>query len=344
MRTVALSLLALLGVVSALQLHSKSADLQLDKDRSEPIFYMTAMDKLANKHQTRLWLSSVRHSGQWKGEVVIVTDHPDCLEQNLGKDLLGGGKIESTDTMNVYPGGEGMGKVYFLKLATTKNVREMKEQKSMAWKNMAKLGLNPSFIVYTDQDIVFGNDVNHVIRDAKANLQGRGYTMALFRDQGQSKGEMHTGIIFMFPSQATDKCLEEWSAKILTIKAGKYHGFNSVQEGTELSEEPAAIDLTKQDAALDEAAGEKVEAEMMGPDQRALGKTHSCKEGSGIAFLDSSFLMMPTKSKLNSRAKATFLHFTNTNRWKAIGNEVMKKYFVETLGLKPQEWFEYEKC
>jgi len=335
MRTAALCF-ALLGVVAALHLRpakpaAPAAKPALQKERIEnlPVFYSIVMSRLASKHQTRLYLSSLRTTGQWKGAIVMVTDQPECLSKNLGAELLGGAKLPiSTETYDVYPGGKGNGKVFILKQPVTGNVKVMKQEKAFAWKNMAKVGLTPSFIVYTDQDIVMGKDVNVVVNDAKANLEGKGHTMALFIDQGVTKGQLHTGIILLFPGAATEQCLADWGSKIISTSSSKYHGFDRQQTDAQLSEE----------------AGAALEAESMGPDQRALGKTGSCKAGKGIAILDKTHLMMPTSGKLNGKQTATFIHFTNTNRWKSINNGVMKKYFEETLGLAAQEWFDYEKC
>merc|ERR1719327_2109755 len=41
------------------------------------------------------------------GDVVMVTDKPTCLAQNLGEGLLGGAKVSDTASVTVYPGGGG---------------------------------------------------------------------------------------------------------------------------------------------------------------------------------------------------------------------------------------------
>jgi hypothetical protein len=292
-----------------------------------PVFYMTAMAKLAVKHQTRLWLQSLRHTGKWTGEVVIVTDKPTCLEKNLGLKLLGGARISETEDFIVYPGGAGMGKVYVIKQPTTQDVKKMKQEKAMAWINIRAIGLNPSHIIYTDQDIVFGMDVFSIVTLARI-LEGKGYTMALFIDQGVTKGQLHTGILFMYPGEATDKCLADWAVEIMKTSASPYHGFT--QEAEEEAEEPEEPELMK--------------AEMMGPDQRALGATKSCQAGNGIYILPKTELMMPTAKALSQGYTATFIHFTNTNRWKNIKPAVKDEYFSSVLGLEKMEWEEYETC
>jgi hypothetical protein len=287
-----------------------------------PVFYMTAMAKLANKHQTRLWLQSLRHTGKWMGDVVIVTDKPKCLENIFGLALLGGAKIDEKDDIIVYPGGEGIGKVYFIKAKATTSVKMMKQEKAMAWINIREVGLNPTYIIHTDQDIVFGKDVNKIV--GTVNALEPGHTMALFRDQGVTKGQLHTGIIFVMPGENTDKCLADRGKKILKTSASKYRGFSR--------------------ETLTEEAGEQLEAEVMGPDQRALHGTASCKAGKGIYMLPKEDLMMPSSGSLGKGKTATFIHFTNTNRWKSIKPETKKKYFTSVLGLSEMEWVGYETC
>merc|ERR1719316_2395125 len=99
------------------------------------------------------------------GDVVIVTDKPQCLEQNLGTELLGGAHVSETDDMIVYPGVSSTGKVYVMKQPSTKSVKVMKKQKARAWIHVHKTGLNPSMIVYMDQDIVIGKDINIIMEE-----------------------------------------------------------------------------------------------------------------------------------------------------------------------------------
>jgi hypothetical protein len=333
----------LLGVASALKLSPQETFGSPELTKIEwpgkpqvPVFYMTAMSKLANKHQTRLWLQSLRHTGKWMGDVVIVTDKPKCLENNFGLALLGGARIDEKDDIIVYPGGEGMGKVYFIKAQTTHDVKKMKQEKAMAWINIRSVGLNPTYIVHTDQDIVFGNDVNTIV--SSVNALEPGYTLALFIDQGVTKGQLHTGIIFLMSGEKTDKCLADWAVQILQTRASPYHGFN------QLEPEVMEPDLNKLEPGVMQPDLNKLEAEMMGPDQRALGKTGSCKAGKGIHLLPKKDLMMPTKGTLGNGKTATFIHFTNTNRWKTIKPEIKKEYFTSVLGLPEMEWFDYETC
>merc|ERR1719217_1008881 len=78
--------------------HSWSQDLSVESTNSEifdgqqlwkddpeakPVFFAIIMGKLAYRHQVSLWLSSLRNLGQYKDEVVLVTDKPDCLAVTL---------------------------------------------------------------------------------------------------------------------------------------------------------------------------------------------------------------------------------------------------------------------
>merc|ERR1712224_62557 len=152
----------------------------------------------------------------------------------------------------------------------------MKAEKAKAWPNIKEIGLDPSMIIYTDQDIVFGQDIQEVIDEVKALEPG--HTLALFKDQGASKGELHSGIVFMLPGELAEKCLADWALKIpLTQSILPYKGF-----AEENSEDP--IELNR------------------GPDQRALGGTASCKKGKGIAHLNKRHLFMPTPAAMKKAA------------------------------------------
>merc|ERR1712100_642321 len=140
----------------------------------------------------------------------------------------------------------------------------MKQEKAKALENVQNIGLQPSFVVHTDQDIVFAEDVNPVVNEV--NQLEPGYTMALFNDQGVSKGQLHTGIIFLFPGNTTNACLAQWGEKILTTASSSYKGFWEEH-------------LDDQD-------------KFVGPDQKALAATAECQKGKGIKILDPSYLMM----------------------------------------------------
>jgi len=325
-------LLLSFGCAAAIHMRTKTTSAK-GREANKPVFYMTAMGKLTSKHQTRLWLSSVRQVGKYDGEIVMVTDNADCLAKNFGEKLLGGAKIQerSTEAVDVYPGGEQMGNVYMVKVATTSDVKAMKQHKAKAWQNIRIAGLKPSYIVYTDQDIVIGDDLKAFLQTVdELVVPDATPLLALFVDQGVTKGQLHTGIVVMFPGDKTETCLNEWADKIIHTKSSKYRGFK---------------DSGDFDGEMTEAAGAEIEAEFFGPDQRALGKTGSCRADKGIIKMSPQYLMMPTGKALDQGARATFIHFTNTNRWKSIKNPTMQKYFSTTLGLdSSMDFFAYETC
>jgi len=329
-------LLLSFGSAAAIHMRTKTSSEKVSEAK-KPVFYMTAMAKLASKHQTRLWLSTIRQVGKYDGEIVMVTDKADCLAKNLGEKLLGGPKIQekSTEAVDVYPGGENKGHVYMVKVPTTTNVKEMKQQKAKAWQNIRTVGLKPSYIVHTDQDIVFGDELKSFLQTVDVlDVTGDTPNLALFVDQGVTKGQLHTGIVVMFPGEKTETCLNEWGAKILKTKSSKYHGLKD-----------SHTEVVDFDGELTETAGAKMEAEFFGPDQRALATVKSCKAGKGIVKMAAQYLMMPTGGALAKGARAAFVHFTNTNRWKSIKNPTMQKYFSTTLGLDAgMDFFEYETC
>merc|ERR1712146_567420 len=85
--------------------------------------------------------------------------------------------------MDVYQDGKGNGKIYVYKQTATTNIRVMKQQKALAWKNVRNLNLNPSFIVHTDQDIIFGGDLNVFVDYVKNRFKSDTPLLALFKDQ-----------------------------------------------------------------------------------------------------------------------------------------------------------------
>jgi len=364
-----------LGCAGALHLRTKGESAKW-KEAKKPIFYMTAMGKLASKHQTRLWLSSIRNVGKYDGEVVMVTDQAGCLAKNL-VGLLGE-KIQdkSNEAVDVYSGGETCtektektekkctqkGNVYMVKVKSTTNIKEMKSQKAKAWTNIRAAGLKPRYIVHTDQDIVFGSELKAFLQNVDVlEVTDATPLLALFVDQGVTKGQLHTGIVVMFPGNKTETCLNDWGAKILTTHSTKYKGLKESQEEIAEWKDKKSASVDKKSASVDhvtahgdfdglmtEEAGAKIEAELLGPDQRALACTASCRPkggNPGIVKMPAQYLLMPTKGSLNKGARAAFIHFTNTNRWKSIKAPDMQKYFTSVLGLEDNmDFFKYEEC
>lgn len=321
------------------------------EDPTEPIFYMIAMDKLASKHQSRLWFASVRQVGQWKGKIVVTTDKPDCLAKNLGENLLGGGKIaaESSDTVHVYPGGEGLGKIYLTIHPETHNVMEMKRQKTEAFNYAKKVGLQPRYIVYTDQDILMGQNFDKFFEEVNKMAQDPP-TVALFKDKGSSKGQLHTGVMVFFNTPETATCLADWS-KAVSKRGGlplnnnndsNYKGLLD-QAALESGLENDADDISPKETSPDDLDVNFSLTEVMGQDQKAFASVKSCRAGKGITLLSTELLLMPDKKSLSKGESATFLHFTNTNRWQHIDSNSKKTYFSK-LGLGDVDYEGYEQC
>jgi len=294
---------------------------------AKPVFYVIVMGKLAYRHQVSLWLSSLRKLGGFKDEVVLVTDKPGCLAKTLAEAKLLGDKTHSDENVDIYGPGEGYsGNIHMMKRPSHHAIWKMKMEKTRAWLNVnaAAIPHKVSSIIYTDEDLVIGKDLTSFLDLVRGTEQER-RTLGLFRDTGASAGQLHTGVVVMFPGEKTDACLSSWG-KHLTANGkqqqlqGKRHAFKEVFDTDELRE---GI-LTEE------------EIEAMGPDQRALGATKACKskgdEQAGIKIFPPEFFWFPTKKGLAEDTKAEFIHFTNTGRWKTISHKVIKEYLVR-LGI-----------
>lgn len=293
-------------------------DAALLEGSGRPVFYAIVMNQAAQKHQVRLWLSSLREIGQWKDEVVLVTDRPDCLADNLGSELLGK-KVDGDDHVDIYEDSTGA-QLHVVKVAPTENVREMKFQKAKAWENieLARIPHPVSSIVYVDMDVVMAKPLDEFVPYVRA-LEGQGHTLALFRDTGTTgdTSTIHTGVVIIFRGDATDKCLAKWGELLLV--------------------EPSMGDLLAQDPHLmDNKAPTtsflQTSSAARGPDQRALTKSEPCKAGSGIKLMEEKyFYFPPTDQKIDHTAE--FVHFTNSHRWKHMTQENLEDYLYGKLGL-----------
>jgi len=272
-----------------------------------------------------MWMSSIRQVGGWKGEILIVTDHAKCLAKTLTEAKLLGPMITSDDNVDIFGPAEGStGNLHLVKRPVAKNVFKMKLEKARAWLNV-KVAAIPhpvSSIIYTDEDVVIGKNLRNFVSVIR-ELEKAKHTLALFRDTGTAAGELHTGVVAMFPGPATDRCLQAWGKKLTGTKIGTaiepQGAALNVHEGEE------SIEI-KEDALLAE------ESLVMGPDQQALGLTRECKKQAdhdGVRILPKEFFWLPTPVGLKSGRQAEFVHFTNTGRWKLINHKTIKMYLAK---------------
>jgi len=296
---------------------------------AKPVFYLIVMGKLAYRHQVSLWLTSLRKLGGFKDEVVLITDKPVCLAKTLEEAKLLGPKISSNENVEIYGPGAGFeGNLHFIKRPVVKDIYKMKMEKTRGWLNVKNAAIpHPvSSIIYTDEDVVIGKDLTNFVQMVRQTEKLK-HTLGLFRDTGASAGELHTGVVVMFPGESTEQCMQSWAKHLAKNgrqqKAeGKKNAFKEVMDEEDL----------KEDMLTDE------EMEAMGPDQRALGSTGLCKKKAdhdGIRIFPAEYFWFPTKGGLNQDKKAEFVHFTNTGRWKIISHDLIKKYLVR-LGI-PEE-------
>jgi len=305
-----------------------------------PVFYAVIMGRLALGHQVSLWLSSLRKLGNWSGEAIIATDRPTCLAQTLKEaGVIGGHMLKTTENVDVWGPGEGyQGNLHMVKRPITDSINMMKLEKARAWHNVkvAELPMPVSSIVYTDEDIVIGKDLTEFMKYVHS-LEKLKFTLALFNDTGVMAGELHTGIVVMFPGARTDSCLQAWGKELTGRQIG-----SALPAANVLLQVYQEHDMRDKNMGTVEAASKmkvnqltEEEQAAMGPDQQALGRTKQCKESPdsmGIKIMPDNFFWLPTASGLKKDHVNEFIHFTNTWRWKQLSYATGKEY-LKRIGI-----------
>jgi len=280
----------------------------------KPIFYQIVMGSFPFRKQYKLWLATLRQVGKYDGTVMIVSDKPECIQNGLGKELLGGEKLPESDTnVNIYPG-TGNGKIHILKVRTPQSVRGIKMHKGRAWSNMkkAKIDHAVSSIVYTDTDVFVAQDVNPWLSYAKS-LERKRFTLALFPDLGQREDEtqnLHTGVVVMFPTRSSQLCISAWSRE---LGGG--------------SDDPAPLNHFGKESLLQQ------KQQATGVDQQALVRTNECRDGNGVFKMPESYLSFPNPKQIHKGKTTLFMHITNTGQWKKTSDEEKERFFYNKLGI-----------
>eukprot|EP00746_Dinoflagellata_sp_MGD_P026388 gnl/MRDRNA2_/MRDRNA2_162198_c0_seq1.p1 gnl/MRDRNA2_/MRDRNA2_162198_c0~~gnl/MRDRNA2_/MRDRNA2_162198_c0_seq1.p1 ORF type:complete len:238 (-),score=45.53 gnl/MRDRNA2_/MRDRNA2_162198_c0_seq1:45-758(-) len=228
----------------------------------------------------------------------------------------------------------------------------MKFEKARAWMNVAvaRIPHKVSSIIYPDIDIVIAKDLTNFLSRAQ-NLESKGHTLALFKDQDNSVGEIHTGIVVMFDGELTDKCLYQWAKKIcgrdihtVHIYQGGGHKFDKDIDDDNTSEDPEMMEIVRPDTIERAESFEKAsvesedfqKVEVMGWDQQSLGTTKACRHaGNGCKFLQSKYLWLPIPYGMKKNNKAEFVHITNTYHWAQLSHSEIAGY-LERIGV-PKE-------
>jgi len=315
----------------------------------KPVFYAIVMGKLALRHQVSLWLSSLRKLGGYKDEVVMITDKPTCLAKTLTEAKLLGSLISSTSEVDIYrPGKDYVGNIHLVKRPFQNRIYLMKMEKTRAWLNVKNAAIpHPvTSIIYTDEDIVIGKDLASFINVVRESEKAK-HTLGLFADNGNSDDSLHTGVVVMFPGEATDLCLQAWGKSL--IKIGELAHRKGMSGGRDIADttQPHAfnanVDDTKEKEPVDMARKMEsghltdVEMDVSGADQHALQKTRACTtkntgmpdQNDGIKMFDQAFFWFPDQNGLEVGKTAEFVHFTNTARWKSIDHTLIKDYLTK---------------
>merc|ERR1719473_2392247 len=95
-------------------------------------------------------------------------------------------------------------------------------------------------------------------------------TLGLFMDTGKSSGQLHTGVVVMYPGEATEQCLMTWGKGLARngrsqVRQGKDHTFKF-----------------KENFDVEEGQMTESEMEFFGPDQKALASSKACKATKGV--------------------------------------------------------------
>jgi len=336
---------------------------QMTPEVGAPVVNAVFMGDYGGRHQARLWLGSLRQVGKWQGTVMMVSDHPLCLANTLGEELLGGKMEHEDENVHIYPGTGAGGRVHIAHGSAKTGLKKggsgagtqnkgFKMQKQLVWSHIegSKFSHPVSAVIYTDEDIVFGKDLGEAIAAIRETEKGD-YALSLFDDQGNSarKHELHTGVVVSYPTEKSKDCLATWMVNLNNYepckpsKGGKPCKKMHYKLNEELDEadfEEKAKSFSKVNAGTDS----DLESGMMGIDHRTLGRTKVCAKG-GINKLEPKFLHMPTTESMNDGIGAEFVHVTNTYRAARITKESQEHYFYDVLGLdRAYDVFAEEKC
>jgi len=333
---------------------------KVSQEHGKAVFYAVIMGaKYTQRHQVSLWLSSLREKqmGNWDGEAIIVTDKPKCLAKTLEETKMLGKKDldRSNEFVDVYGPPEGLtGNLHVIKRPHTGAINRMKLEKARAWINFRNSGIQGKvgLIVYTDEDIVMGKDVHNFVAEATSYVPDK-HSLALFRDTGASKGELHTGVVVIYNNEHAQACVKEWGRKLTGLDIDEWRNEHDVKAVDEKAGEGLdATDAAKEQPKLvDESAFEKEaietdesEAEsdeglqqegVMGPDQQALGRTQPCRADEnhkGIKIMPKDYFWFPDGPGMANNQIAEFIHFTNTGRWSKIGPSRIAAY-LKNIGV-----------
>lgn len=177
---------------------------------------------------------------------------------------------------------------------------KMKLEKARAWVNVHNAGIPYpiSSIIYTDQDFIFGKDLNGFVGKIHHMEKAKQYLLALFKEDLRDHEVHHTGMIVMFAGQRAEKCLSDWAQWFIASP-------------NQSSNTSVLVDQAEDSETL----GTR-EIEVMKPESRALMETPACKANAGgILQLQRSYLWLPTNSGMRETKSAEFIHFSNIDRW-----------------------------
>eukprot|EP00747_Dinoflagellata_sp_TGD_P178599 gnl/TRDRNA2_/TRDRNA2_27806_c0_seq1.p1 gnl/TRDRNA2_/TRDRNA2_27806_c0~~gnl/TRDRNA2_/TRDRNA2_27806_c0_seq1.p1 ORF type:complete len:362 (+),score=23.01 gnl/TRDRNA2_/TRDRNA2_27806_c0_seq1:31-1116(+) len=330
---------------------------------SHPVFYTAAMLDYGKRNLIKVWMKSLRQLGGFKGPVIIITDNVRCVAAAL----------EAID-----PGDETIIDKFhhkrneYISLGNRTFIVESRQfsfditgdlaktQKQQVWDYITLLPIvAPTSAIWLDLDIVVGKSLNtfldHVAHLEKAkpnefyepkNLQQGNLTLvpniALVEDH--LPGEVHTGMMVVFPHQTARVCMNAWRKTLLCVDAfGPFMGpllCRDAWNATLIKPLPTPNATAELDAG-----------KVSGDDQKALWNTAECKKKGGIHIMDrKELLKFPTEDYINAALHGSkkgaireFTHFTFTGRMWTIRTRRILQFYYDVLHL-PRDMDPFGRC
>eukprot|EP00746_Dinoflagellata_sp_MGD_P166485 gnl/MRDRNA2_/MRDRNA2_96390_c0_seq1.p1 gnl/MRDRNA2_/MRDRNA2_96390_c0~~gnl/MRDRNA2_/MRDRNA2_96390_c0_seq1.p1 ORF type:complete len:364 (+),score=43.46 gnl/MRDRNA2_/MRDRNA2_96390_c0_seq1:19-1110(+) len=283
-----------------------------NQSQDRTVFYYVAMDLVAKSHFLRANVLSLRNLGQFKGPILFVTDHPECLINNLGTEILGNEPaIKDTDELTVFAGPEKGMSIHIKHL--THNSRfdskgkikmgfEEHKALSRVYADTADLPFNRFTLVLIDDDILVARPVDEFL----STISTLSAPLATFHDEGRGREKYHCGMVIVRPHAA--ECLYSW----LTTLTKQFGDISAVKEISDFDSNTNAT----------------------GRGQQAFSRSQCAKEGR-VALLDNERLgfTFPTKSTVQEASAAkTFTHFTNSYRMqKVLKHDDVQNFYNEVF-------------
>jgi len=141
-------------------------------------------------------LETLGSVGKWRGPVVVVSDHPACVEREQSPRAKKAGL-----------------QLHVVATPMRDNVTAMKLEKTRVWEHVAAAGFFfVRRVVYLDEDVLVGKPVQHFL-DFVEQPAFAARAVLLFRDW-YFPAELQTGVVVTRRGPAAEACLAQWAASM----------------------------------------------------------------------------------------------------------------------------------